>query len=1589
MGDNSAYQFPVALEWDLGAEKLKELKNKLLVYFQSRNKSDGGECVIKDPDCTQGYILIHFSQETVRNRVLGKRTHELPLSNGKRLKFDVKLPDVTIVALPPVAAQLMPTGPDPEVPGPSYEMNNVLHAPQLHRALIKNVSDSCTQEMLNLLVETVSAKCQGQDFYIEMIPEIGSAVVTFTCNIDLFNVIDKFSGSLRVNQMKLTVQPMMETKSIRAENLPLKTSDIDLVIYFECPRNGGGRVQEVVLISEEEAALLTFYDEGVVQTMLGKQHAFGKKQISVYPYYVSLGITLYGEKGPCVTLPNPVKVQTSPYILEFILGHPQIREDIDEKMAAKNCEITWPDLNCSKSPIKLSIPSSLSSYLRTMAKIVRTWKNQVSTEFSLIISRFKVAKYKVIPSAWEAIKGEVSSSTYEGVLVKLDLAEKKVFLAGWLSDVNKTEQTLSKLLQNITREAERQTLEEAEPIDQALYKLLLAKGFEETVMRRYPQLNMSYDKLRKSLMICGLREEIDGVKYSVQDMKGTFKQKAVVLPSVVLNFLRQADMDGLSCLLIEHGIRAMFYIHNNTLILIGCSIKDLSEAEERLRSELQWKEVFIDHQITQSPEWTNLKVHLDQTFNTERYTLKVYDLAPTGKPSVILSGLAPSMQSAYQQIHEFVEKNSPLQKEIQVRSEVAIKYLKETETQLCLKMKNITVKIEMQQHMISLQGPRPCVQKAETLVQTMLSSLHIRKLIITKPGVKKLCKENTDMYSTVAMRKFSCVIHVQEDEEDDQDGFTTALYKDDLTCHNGDNEVNAAVKLTTKEGLNISVLQRDIQDATSDAIANSVGSALNLSRGKSCRALYSRAGPKLQELLKNVSQGALVVPGSVFITDGCKLNCQKVLHAVTPVWDNGAGSSETLLRKIVKSCLELLEQHQLKSISFPAIGTGSLGFPKDLVATVMFSEVFQFSSNNKPQSLQEVAFILHPSDTDTIKAFTREFTKHNVPGLSPVKPCASPAPAPGFYGKVTSSALGVHEMKIGPVLYQVKPGDITKETSDVIVNSSDQTFSLKLGVSRAILEAAGQSVEIECALLRAQPHKGFIVTKGGSLQCKWILHVVGPTEPMQIKACVLEALQECARLKATSVAFPAIGTGMGAVPPSDVADAMLEAVEDYVRSRPVLSLQEIKIMIFQQQMLNEFYVTMKQKEGSNPPAPQSLPGQITSPMKSPLKAKKTPKSVDFAGSVEPVIFQICGKSKDNVTQASNWLNDLILKEQSENVISWEWPEGFSIHDKNNLNDLEAKHQVVIKVEPSKLRISGLTRDVLKVSLEVQAMIEKKKDKKTKTQEAQLCLNLVEWKYRNGEKFVAFDKITNMDLEKNQDNVLQTVTVNIKGEKYKVDFQNKCVYNNLRKRICIQRTLKGALLFPDYWDEMETVLYKEVTLDPTGKEYKRIKALTSRSCAINILMITRIQNKHLWQNYQIRKQSIDAKNEKLDTEKQLFHGTQESTIKIINQHGFNRSYVGMNAASYGNGTYFAVDASYSAADTYSKPDKNGQKYMYLARVLTGLSCLGHHQMISPPSRSTSDPTDLYDSATDNITAPRMFVIFNDVQAYPEYLITFKM
>ena len=122
------------------------------------------------------------------------------------------------------------------------------------------------------------------------------------------------------------------------------------------------------------------------------------------------------------------------------------------------------------------------------------------------------------------------------------------------------------------------------------------------------------------------------------------------------------------------------------------------------------------------------------------------------------------------------------------------------------------------------------------------------------------------------------------------------------------------------------------------------------------------------------------------------------------------------------------------------------------------------------------------------------------------------------------------------------------------------------------------------------------------------------------------------------------------------------------------------------------------------------------------------------------------------------------------------------------------------------------------------------------------------------------------------------------------------------------------------------------------------------------------------------------------ERQLFHGTNPEIVEAICKQNFDWRLHGKNATVYGEGSYFALNSSYS--DSYAKEDTKGSKFMFVAKVLVGSYTKGKSSYRRPPSKEPSNPaSDLYDSCVDDRSSPTIFVVFDTDQFYPEYIIEY--
>ena len=133
--------------------------------------------------------------------------------------------------------------------------------------------------------------------------------------------------------------------------------------------------------------------------------------------------------------------------------------------------------------------------------------------------------------------------------------------------------------------------------------------------------------------------------------------------------------------------------------------------------------------------------------------------------------------------------------------------------------------------------------------------------------------------------------------------------------------------------------------------------------------------------------------------------------------------------------------------------------------------------------------------------------------------------------------------------------------------------------------------------------------------------------------------------------------------------------------------------------------------------------------------------------------------------------------------------------------------------------------------------------------------------------------------------------------------------------------------------------------------------------------------------------IARRNRQAVNEKNLFHGTTPDSVEAICKQNIDWRLHGKNASKYGEGSYFAVNASYS--HFYAKRDDNMFQFMFVTKVLVGSYTEGHSSYRRPPPKQPSDPaSDLYDSCVDNTSNPTIFVVFDTDQFYPEYIIQYS-
>jgi O-acetyl-ADP-ribose deacetylase (regulator of RNase III) len=172
------------------------------------------------------------------------------------------------------------------------------------------------------------------------------------------------------------------------------------------------------------------------------------------------------------------------------------------------------------------------------------------------------------------------------------------------------------------------------------------------------------------------------------------------------------------------------------------------------------------------------------------------------------------------------------------------------------------------------------------------------------------------------------------------------------------------------------------------------------------------------------------------------------------------------------------------------------------------------------------------------------------------------------------------DIKIKKSTLSLIQGDIIGQETDGIVNAANTRLAGGAGVDGAIHEAGGPSIMAECRKIGGCPTGQAVITSGGNLKVRYVIHTVGPVyqgggrgEAVQLKSAYLESLKLASARGLKSIAFPAISTGVYAYPLEEAACIALETVMDYLKQHGDLEL--VRFVLFSRKMYDVFAGELK------------------------------------------------------------------------------------------------------------------------------------------------------------------------------------------------------------------------------------------------------------------------------------------------------------------------------------------------------------------------------------------------------------------------------
>lgn len=172
--------------------------------------------------------------------------------------------------------------------------------------------------------------------------------------------------------------------------------------------------------------------------------------------------------------------------------------------------------------------------------------------------------------------------------------------------------------------------------------------------------------------------------------------------------------------------------------------------------------------------------------------------------------------------------------------------------------------------------------------------------------------------------------------------------------------------------------------------------------------------------------------------------------------------------------------------------------------------------------------------------------------------------------------ISVHQSTL-----EIVQGDITQQDTEAIGNAANSALAGGGGVDGAIHRAGGPTLMSELKTkYKGCPTGSAVITGGGNLKAKYVIHAVGPRysgspkDPELLSSAYRSSLTLCTQNKISSIAFPSISTGIYGYPVEEASRIALKTVMDYLKDHPEVKL--VRFVLFDSNTFTVYKESLKE-----------------------------------------------------------------------------------------------------------------------------------------------------------------------------------------------------------------------------------------------------------------------------------------------------------------------------------------------------------------------------------------------------------------------------